>query len=70
MAANQERYDLALSFWTAAFQYLIFVQNVAQETASQGNVWVVLLRFVRVPFVFRKVAPSCSGHTHILAVPD
>ncbi len=39
---SQERYDLALSFWTTAFQYLILVENISRETASQGNVAVIV----------------------------
>lgn len=32
-------YELALSFWTVSFQYLMLVENVARETAAQGNTW-------------------------------
>jgi hypothetical protein len=34
-----DEYDLALSFWSASFQYLMLVENVARETAAQGNKW-------------------------------
>jgi len=33
------RYDLALSFWTTSFEYLMLVENVARETVAQGNKW-------------------------------
>lgn len=39
---ERERYQLALSFWTSAFQYLHLVENVAKETVSQGNTWVLV----------------------------
>jgi hypothetical protein len=38
MTTKKKRYDLALSFWRASLQYLILVENVSRETASQGNI--------------------------------
>lgn len=34
---NPNQYDLALSFWTVSFEYLMLVKNVARETVAQGN---------------------------------
>jgi hypothetical protein len=31
------QYDIALSFWTVSFQYLMLVENVARETVSSLN---------------------------------
>ena len=39
---QEDRYLLALNFWTSALQYLRLVENVAKETVSQGNTWVLV----------------------------
>ena len=43
---NDTRDDLALSFLTFSNQYLTLVENVARETVSQGNSWVIISDFV------------------------
>ena len=43
--APLKKYNVALSFWTASFQYLRLVENVAGETVIQGNVWVMIKDF-------------------------
>jgi hypothetical protein len=66
---NKERYDLALSFWTAAFQYLMLVENVARETASQGNVWVMNRDFKDGPITLEEEymeGTRWSDHTIII----
>jgi len=69
MTTNQERYGLALSFWTVAFQYLIFVQNVSQETASQGNVWVMVRDFEAGPITPREYAEGTCWSDHTIIIP-
>ena len=38
---DPNQYDLALSFWTISFEYLMLVENVARETVTQGNTWLM-----------------------------
>lgn len=37
MCKKAEYYDVALSFWTLSFQYLMLVENVAREIMSHAN---------------------------------
>jgi hypothetical protein len=39
---TEQQYEKALSFWTAAFEYLMLVENVAHETVAQGNKHVII----------------------------
>lgn len=41
MTPNEQRYDLALSFWTVSFQYLTLAKNVSRETVFHHNDWVM-----------------------------
>lgn len=43
---NNNRDNLALSFLTFSNQYLTLVENVARETVSQGNSWLIISDFV------------------------
>ncbi len=38
---NLNQYDLAFSFWTVSFEYLMLVENVARETVTQSNTWLM-----------------------------
>lgn len=69
MATTQKRYDLALSFWTAAFQYLILVQNVSKETASQGNVSVMVRDFADDPITTEEYAEATRWSDHTIIIP-
>jgi hypothetical protein len=64
---DRERYDVALSFWTTALQYLALVDNAARETVSQGNTWV-LLRDLPITADEYEEATRWSDHTIIMAL--
>lgn len=63
---RHERYDIAYSFWVAAFQYLILVQNVSRETVSQGNLWYMARDFKKGPITDYNEATRWSDHTIII----
>jgi HEPN domain-containing protein len=67
--AHQERYGLAFSFWTAAFQYLILAENVSRETASQGNIWVMSRDFGDGPITHREYAEGTRWSDHTIIIP-
>ncbi len=69
MTTNQKRYDVALSFWTAALQYLILAQNVSQETASQGNVWVMVQDFEGGPITPEEYGEGTRWSDHTIIIP-
>ena len=66
---NLERYNIALSFWTAAFQYLILAQNVSQETASQGNVWVMVWDYEGGPITPEEYSKRTRWSDHTIIIP-
>lgn len=66
---NDERYKLALSFWTASFQYLMLVENVAHETASQGNVWVMVRDFNGEPISPNEYEEGTRWSDHTIIIP-
>ena len=67
--SNEQRYDLALSFWTASFQYLMFAENVARETASQDNVWVMVRDFKEGPIGPEEYAEATRWSDHSVIIP-
>lgn len=66
---SQERYDLALSFWTAAFQYLILVENVSRETASQGNVSIMVRNFEGGSIIEKEYAEGTRWSDRAIIIP-
>jgi len=42
---DHKRYDVALSFWTAAFQYLMLVENASREIVANDNTWMMIKDF-------------------------
>jgi len=66
---NNERYNLALSFWTASFQYLILAENVARETASQDNVWVMVRDFKECPITPKEYEDETRWSDHTIIIP-
>jgi hypothetical protein len=66
---NEQRYDIALSFWTASFQYLMLVENVARKTASQGNVWVMIHDFKEGPITPKEYAEGTRWSDHAIIIP-
>ena len=60
--SNREKYNIALSFWTLSFQYLMLVQNGAGEIVSNGNPWNMLSDFPMSPNEYNE-ATRWSDHT-------
>ena len=69
MTTNEERYKLALSFWTASFQYLMLVENVSQQTASQGNVWGMVRDYSGGPITLEEYAEATRWSDHKIIIP-
>ncbi len=42
---NCEQYNIALSFWTASFQYLMLVENASREIVAHDNTWTMIRDF-------------------------
>ncbi len=66
---NNDRYILALSFWTASFQYLRLVENVAQETVSSGNLWVMTRDFTAGGITEEEYANATKWSDHTIIIP-
>ena len=62
-------YDLALSFWTVAFQYLMLVENVARETAAQGNTWFMTKDAKDGDITVEEYAEDTRWSDHTLIIP-
>jgi hypothetical protein len=65
---NRQEYDIALSFWTASFQYLMLVENAASEIVAHDNTWMMSRDFNDTPISEReyKEATRWSDHTTII----
>src|SRR4030042_2804305 len=66
---DTEKYDLALSFWTVSFQYLMLVENVARETTSQGNTWVMTNTNNLVPITSEEYEEGTRWSDHTIIIP-
>ncbi len=62
---NREQYDIALSFWTASFQFLVLVENAAGEIDAQGNTWEMVRDFPITETEYDE-ATRWSDHTVII----
>lgn len=69
MRSNQERYGIALSFWTAAFQYLMLVENVSNETVSQGNIWTMVQDYESGPIIPEEYSEGTRWSDHKIIIP-
>lgn len=65
----QERYMLALSFWTSALQYLRLVENVAKETVSQGNTWVLVRDYCSGSITAEEYSQATCWSDHSIIIP-
>ncbi len=57
--------DRACSFWTAAIEFLALVENVANETIKQGNIWTLVRKELITPAEYEN-ATRWSDHTIIV----
>jgi hypothetical protein len=69
MTTSRDKYNLAFSFWTAAVQYLNLAENVAQETVSQGNVWVMSRDFQSGPITTEEYKEGTRWSDHRIIIP-
>jgi hypothetical protein len=65
----QERYTLALSFWTSALQYLRLVENVAKETVSHGNTWVLVRDYSSGGITSEEYSQATRWSDHSIIIP-
>lgn len=66
---KHKRYEVAFSFWVAAFQYLILVQNVSRETVSQGNLWGMARDFKEGPIKPKDYNEATRWSDHTIIIP-
>lgn len=66
---NNDRYILALSFWTASFQYLHLVDNAAHETASSGNLWFMARDFSEGEITEEEYFNDTKWSDHRIIIP-
>lgn len=66
---DKTQYNLALSFWTASFQFLILVENVSKETVSQGNPWIMIKDFQDGPIGDEEYAEKTRWSDHSIIIP-
>jgi hypothetical protein len=67
--STRERYDIALSFWTASFQYLMLVENAAHEIVAHGNTWVMVKDFEDGPITPEEYAEATRWSDHTTIIP-
>lgn len=63
------QFDRALSFWTAAIEYLALVENVANETINQGNVWTLIRGHENGPITPAEYENATRWSDHTIIVP-
>lgn len=66
---SREQYDVALSFWTASFQYLMLVQNGAREIVANDNTWVMVKDFKEGPISPEECAEATRWSDHTISIP-
>jgi hypothetical protein len=66
---TRERYDIALSFWTASFQYLMLVENAAREIVAHGNTWIMMRDFGDGPITSEEYAEGTRWSDHTTVIP-
>lgn len=66
---NDKQYDLAVSFWTVSFEYLMLVENVARETVAQGNTWFMTKDWEDGPITADEYAEGTRWSDHTLIIP-
>lgn len=65
---NEEKYKIALSFWTASFQYLMLVENASREIVAHDNIWIMVGDFNDTTNIEQEYdeARRWSDHTTII----
>lgn len=66
---KKDRYLLALTFWTSALQYLRLVENVANETVSQGNTWVLVRDYSSGGITEEEYSLATRWSDHSIIIP-
>lgn len=66
---DRDRYNIALSFWTASFQYLMLVENAANEIVVHGNTWVMVKDFEGGPITEEEYAEITRWSDHTTIIP-
>jgi hypothetical protein len=66
---NRDHYNIALSFWTASFQYLVLVQNGAHEIVANDNKWVMIKDFNEGPISPENYAKATRWSDHTISIP-
>ena len=66
---NKAQYDVASSFWTVAFQYLMLVENVARETASDRNPLGLIKDVKEGPITENEPLGATRWSDHTLIIP-
>ena len=66
---EKERYHLALSFWTASFQYMMLVENAAHEIVAHDNTWVMVRDFSEGPITEQEYADATRWSDHTTIIP-
>lgn len=59
----------ALSFWTTAIDYLALVENVANETIKQGNVWTLVRGHKEGPITDAEYVNATQWSDHRIITP-
>jgi hypothetical protein len=69
MLKKSPSYDMALSFWTISFQYLMLVENIARETASSANPLGLIKNVNAGPIIEDEFAEATRWSDHTLVIP-
>jgi hypothetical protein len=69
MCKQEPSYDIALSFWTISFQYLMLVENVARETVSSGNSLGLTKDISEGPITEDELCEATRWSDHSLVIP-
>ena len=67
--SNHKQYNIALSFWTASFQYLILVQNGAREIVSHDNTWLMVRDFEEGAITPEEYCEATRWSDHTVSIP-
>ena len=63
------QYDIALSFWTVAFQFLMLVENVAREITSDQNLFGLMKDVRDGPITENERLNATRWSDHTLIIP-
>ena len=66
---NKTQYDVAFSFWTVSFQYLMLVENISRETTSNRNPLGHMKDVKKGPITEDELLDATRWSDHILIIP-